>query len=594
MKLPICKWYVILFFVLVPGAAWSVLPSNIDSLKNELHNAKTDTHRLRILNIIAYDIRESNPQKAIEYGKEALVLAQKTGDKIAFGKANQRIGLGYHYAADYAKAIKYLLTALTIGEELKDQRLISTTLTNLGVVHMKQGNDSIAIQYYDRAYEINRSDGDIENMSIIHNNLGELYYRLGDYEKSLEQLKWALKFSDSMGVDNSIQLNNIGLLYATLGDNAMALEFHEKALSQRQENKDTFGIAMSYINLGDLNFRKRHKNTMQESVKFYHLAIPYASKANFLDGLLTIYYGLSETYKIMNVHDSAWHYRERHYALKDSLFNIEKSKQISELQTKYDTEKKEAQIELQNATIKSQTYQLYGLSIAGSALIIIGIFFFRQRMLIKEHARIELEQKFLRAQMNPHFISNALAAIKGAALELPPEVIGEYIYRFSKLMRLILEGTKVEFISLADDIHAITIYIKLQKLRFENDFDYNITVSDDIDPDLTFIPPMLTQPFVENAIEHGIRNMDEKGSISISYRFDGTNKLLIEITDNGRGMQQTPAGNAKGHKSSTIAITEARLKNLNKGKKQKIVMQIQDLSETENTKGTKVVFQIPQ
>lgn len=210
---------------------------------------------------------------------------------------------------------------------------------------------------------------------------------------------------------------------------------------------------------------------------------------------------------------------------------------------------------------------------------------------------IGLEQRLLLSQMNPHFVFNSLTAIQSYIFRNDPYMAGKYLANFSKLVRLILENSRVEYISIAKEKETIANYLELQSLRFENKFDYTISVSQDIDAEHHLVPPMLAQPFIENAIEHGIIHLSTQGRISICYDITGES-IVLEVEDNGVGLEKSAEfGESKRTKHQSLAtrITKERLRNLRKIHGKNIRMEIEDLSTTPyiNTQGTRVRFYIP-
>lgn len=171
----------------------------------------------------------------------------------------------------------------------------------------------------------------------------------------------------------------------------------------------------------------------------------------------------------------------------------------------------------------------------------------------KEQA--ELREKLLRSQMNPHFIFNTLNAINQYVQSGKSEEASGFLSRYSRLMRQILENSNERYISLTDEIEFLNNYLKMQQLRFGISFEYEISVGEGIDADNTEIPPTIAQPFVENAVEHGIRGV-ENGLITVALTTIGK-ELILTVTDNGVGMKNAePVAN---HRSMAIDITLGRL-----------------------------------
>jgi LytS/YehU family sensor histidine kinase len=210
---------------------------------------------------------------------------------------------------------------------------------------------------------------------------------------------------------------------------------------------------------------------------------------------------------------------------------------------------------------------------------------------------LELEQKLLRSQMNPHFIFNALGAIQSFIQKNEKDEATSYLSKFSRLIRLILENSRLNYVSLAKELKSLQDYLQLQQLLFDNKFDYNIDVDEKIDIENINIPPMLAQPFIENALKHGLANSDKKGMLNISFKLKD-NLILFDVVDNGVGLQKAlelkPMVDGP-HQSLATEITKERLNNMNKkigGKKINII--VQELTGKMNEIiGTKVTFEIP-
>jgi len=199
----------------------------------------------------------------------------------------------------------------------------------------------------------------------------------------------------------------------------------------------------------------------------------------------------------------------------------------------------------------------------------------------------DAEMKTLRSQMNPHFVFNTLNSINSYIIQNKTNLASDYLTTFSKLMRSILDLSKHESISLEKELKTLTLYLELEALRLEHKFDYSITVDTAIDQEFIKIPPLIIQPFVENAIWHGLHAKKESGIIDINVRETEEDVLLITITDDGIGRKAAALTKNKNteHKSYGIAITIERLQLLNP----KNQVQIIDLYADDQTSlGTKV------
>jgi LytS/YehU family sensor histidine kinase len=198
--------------------------------------------------------------------------------------------------------------------------------------------------------------------------------------------------------------------------------------------------------------------------------------------------------------------------------------------------------------------------------------------------------------MNPHFIFNALSNILNFVNREDKKNAANYLTSFSRLLRTTLESSREDYIVLEDEISNIKNYLDLQLLRYEDKFDYSIDVDEDIDKENAIIPPMLIQPFIENAIEHGIRHKEDKGHIFVRFKLEN-NKVICEVEDDGVGREkawEAEYQKRKTHKSLATEIIQDRIQALNKKLKQKINLNIIDLKTDGNEPtGTRVVLNIP-
>ena len=208
----------------------------------------------------------------------------------------------------------------------------------------------------------------------------------------------------------------------------------------------------------------------------------------------------------------------------------------------------------------------------------------------------ELNQKLLRLQMNPHFIFNSLFAIQNYIYSNQTHLAGNYLSDFAHLIRLILDNSRKENISFEKELETIELYLKLQKLRFEDKFDYSIEIDSELQNADYLIPPMLAQPFLENAIEHGLKNLNRKGKINVKYQLTG-GIIRFTVIDNGIGLtasRQQKEKTEHKHESLAISICRKRLEILRKKKGGKITFTLEEIKNNDGSvAGTKVAFNIP-
>ena len=208
----------------------------------------------------------------------------------------------------------------------------------------------------------------------------------------------------------------------------------------------------------------------------------------------------------------------------------------------------------------------------------------------------ELEMQALRAQMNPHFIFNSLNSINRFILQNNRLQASEYLTKFSRLVRLILLNSQSALISLENEIESVKLYLSLEALRFNDHFEYKLSVDPDLDISVLKVPSMIIQPYIENAIWHGLMHKKEKGQLDIELSRE-EDHLYFKITDNGIGRGQSAALASKSatlHKSMGLSITARRIAMLQSGNYKGSSVVINDLvNEEGSAAGTEVVIKIP-
>jgi ligand-binding sensor domain-containing protein len=261
-------------------------------------------------------------------------------------------------------------------------------------------------------------------------------------------------------------------------------------------------------------------------------------------------------------------------------------------------------------TILPPFWELWWFRLSGIAVLVLMISGFirwrintvkrkakeEQEKLALEKNLLELEQKALQLQMNPHFIFNTLNSIQGLIAREDPQKARYYLAKFSKLMRATLENSRESLISLAEEIQVLQDYLSLEQFSRNNAFQFEIQAPEKIDLESILLPPMMIQPFVENAVVHGVAHIKEEGQIGIDFKLDGKH-LECTVTDNGIGLKQ--ARKLKGqidhqHKSMALQVTQERLEILSEGDEAQKSLEIKDLVLPDGSiGGTKVILQLP-
>ncbi len=515
------------------------------------------------LNCGAEYVEMGEYQKGLELSLEALSLKLVTSDSINIAGFYHQIGSIFKIVGNNQKWGEYILLANSIAkknEKYGDFYRRMDLLNELGGYYFSKNNFELAKKYYDTLY-VQSSNGDyLAGITAATSNLVPL-------------LKKENKFNE-------------------------ALALSKKALSLALKSGRTYKIIYNLVETAKLEIiLLQYYNAKKNILQAKKLSIKY----NYPDALISVYEILSELNFANGNYKLAYSNLSKHYTLKDSIEGGKTKQVIAELETKYQTEKKDNQIKILNQEnliqeehIAFQNKTVIGLILLGVLVISLFALFYTQTRLKSENRVLNMHQKLLRSQMDPHFIFNALIAIQSYILKNKRFEASDYLSQFATLMRSILGGSRNNFHSLKNEIEMLNNYISLQQLRFENSFLFHLEVDEKIDTEVLQIPPMLIQPFIENAIEHGLRKIvDDEKNLTVKYILEETS-LIIFIEDNGIGIDKSKENKSDtNHKSFAIEITNERLMNITKIYKEKIDIVIQDLSVLKNKRGTQIKFVIP-
>lgn len=613
----------------------------IENLKKAINPAKTDTATVNQYNKLADLYKEIDTDSTLFFAEKANVISKKTAYNFgianaSLNKANASILLG-----NYANALQFLKTAQTefknALQKNSNQREIKKGLArayaNSGVVHSEQGNYIPALKNYQQSLKIYQELKEKRSISKLMNNLGILYKSQEIYPKALYYLTEAYKIQVELKDENApVTLTNIGVIYfelsqyqnafnyyekAKLGfhtfpnkrgsallnnyvgdyykkqkNQELALSYYQQSLDLYEEIQNKFGASYALYNIGLL---------LQEQKK-YNEALPYASKSlayaqeiGALDQTFHTEELLSDIQEtLQNPAEALSHYKNS-IKIRDSINNEETKKKFAEAELNYEFQKKEALL----SEAHKREIQLVVFSILGGLLVLVLGFVLYTKMQVKRQLTLkkevaEYEQKALHLQMNPHFVFNCLSSISSFIVQNGTDSALKYLSKFSKLMRLTLEYSKGSLIPIDKEIESLQNYLELEQLRFHDKFEFTIESSENVEFNMG-LPPLLIQPFVENAILHGMVPKDGKGKIEVN--FDVQNEQLVcTITDDGIGLSESKLlkeNSVTAHQSMALDITKKRLKIMESITSKSAKIEIVELNSENQKSGTKVTLYLP-
>ncbi|WP_395043620.1 tetratricopeptide repeat protein [Flavobacterium sp.] len=622
----------------------------IDSLLTVLQQPKNDIEKAQNLNAIANEYKTSNPKLMLDYATKALQLSQKIGYKIEEGfadlnlgniniisgnyskaleyftsaqyifenetqtnadeklkinkglaKAYGSIGIVFSEQSNYSKALQYHFKAVKIYESLKDDKKSAQVYNNIGVEYKSQGTDFKALEYFLKAQKIQAKLND-PNIGITLTNIANCYLKQKNYEKALDYYNQAKSSIDKNPDSRALGewFNNMGLYYQAINNPSKAIENWNLSIQTFKNIDDKFGVANTYLYVGELYLNQKNYNLALSNT---NQSLLLSKETGSLDQTVFAEKILSTIYKQQNNSVEALRHFELYSQAKDNLTNEDNIRKGIEAAMNFDFDKREVAFEKKNLLLQEQSKQnKMQLFFAGLfTLMLTGIgFLFYNRLQLKKTLTLqkelaEYEQKALHLQMNPHFVFNCLGSISSFIVQNGAHSAVRYLSKFSKLMRLTLEYSKQSLIPIDKEIQSLDNYLELERLRFNNKFDFTITKDPAIEDDLA-LPPLLLQPFVENAIIHGIIPGKEHGTIGIDFKLENQN-LVCTITDNGIGFEKSAAiktDTVVVHKSMALDITKKRLEMIASTTSKKAEVSIEELfPESNGMKGTKVTLCLP-
>jgi tetratricopeptide (TPR) repeat protein len=502
----------------------------------------------------------------------ALQIASETNNLYQLSKFNREIGIAQRTILNFDDAEFYFKQAIDYAKMIKDDRQRALALINLGLVYFDRKEYSKALNTTYQAILILENLNDINGLGESFNNLGIINREQKKFNEAASNFNQALVYFESTNNKEKIAgvYHNVGTVFQKQGRYKNALNYLEKSIEIREKFGSKNEIYKTYRVISEV-----YKALGNANKSLYYLQL----YLDYMDGNTTIQSArkiaeLSEAYRSDQ--------RERLISSQsDSLYKQRQEKALTATK-------------LENSQLRNNLmfYVIMALIIIAGLAVIIGFYRWNQVKIKQQQKEAEMSQTLLRAQMNPHFVFNAMSVIQSYIYDNDTENSSKFLVNFSRLMRLILENSSKEFIPLETEIEILEKYLAMQKLRFEDRFEYTITIDENINNDFTVIPPMITQPFIENAIEHGQLHTIEGGFINVIFKKE-LDMLSIHIEDNGIGRKGAKSNKkSKAHKSMAMEITKDRINNINKKYKTSGTLDIEDFNKSLET-GTKVLILLP-
>lgn len=566
-----------------------------------LATAINDHHLMgRSMNFLAINMAaDGKREEAIELSFRAFDQLLLAGDTVRAANVKINIGMDFNNQGKYEDALKIELEALDLRLGCGDSTNLATYYQHIGEVYKQLGIRDKWKSSLETARQLaeNPKYASFATQIAILNDFGGIYEAEKRFDEAIKIYQEMYSRSKKAGYINGMATSsaNMSPVYLSLKQPHKALEAILEAMKIHKERENAYGSLNAFNQLGEVYLVLGQTNLSREN---FQRGLKIAKDNNYVLEQKTSVDGLYRVARKQRNWKEALVYHENMVQLKDSLQNIELQEKLTNIETRYQTEKKEQQIELlnrdnelKNAQLKSQHMILWGgillVAFAGGLVFLIV----RQRRRQLQAKQNELEQKLLRSQMNPHFIFNSLGAIQNFVMKNEGRKAAFYLSSFSSLMRSILKNSREEWITLQEEKQTLENYLNLHQLRLGEKLSFEVSVVGDLEPESLVLPPMLVQPFVENAILHGIEPLEGNGHISITFE-QADDRLKITVEDNGKGIE--PGEKKENHTSYALRIFEERVANLKRTTGAEVDYHIgqRALIEGENP-GTVVTVKLP-
>ena len=495
------------------------------------------------------------------------------------------------------------LRAIHLAKTVDDTRKLLDLYFNLGYIHKALQNYPETIRSHEQSLTYARQRNDTSYqvynhvfLAGVHLIIAEEHDTSDPQDRHLnaahEYLQTAIDLTRNRDEPAELELLYFELsnYYEALADyeRAVALILDSRAESDRTQNYES--ILAGYDQLADCYTKMgRYRDAIAAAQRGLQLADEIGAYYYHSDLNRTI----AEAAARAGDPEMAVDFYKKYVAVRDSVFKAETARQVTELQTQYETQEREQQIleldrerERQKLALRNARYFIGLAVVIGLLLIALVWFFFRQRALVERLERQRAQLRWRRAQLNPHFFFNALSGLQTLVYEQKTPAAVRYISGFSRLLRGQLEASNRDEHSLEEELAFLTNYLELERLSL--DFTYRVTLEPpDLEVSELLIPTMLLQPFVENALEHGLRKSTKPDKrLDLSIREVDDHTLKVSIRDNGAGRQQQRRSR---HISRALEITDDRKKLLRGAFDYRIVDHTDAAGQPS---GTEVVFTI--
>ncbi len=521
-----------------------------------------------------------------------------------------------------------LANALRLNKNYQESLLAyseirESELSNYQKVELHEGigdvNKSInkyneAIEAYQKGLKIAQKHLITPKITDLNSKIAEVYAASGNLSEAQgfysNSLNLASKENKKRALEEKVKVADFQNVNQSYDDEIELRKEAVKDIKEIEEDEEILDNS-SPLTPQKQNYKIGNAYTLQknyeEAISYLEKSIVEADKKEDLVVKKDATRRLSEVYDASGEYSKALETYKEYTKLVDQLY-LKKEQEISQAArfnrdiankqnriTSLETDRQLniSQYELSSEQNKRQKLIIYSL-VGGLLLLLLTAYLMYKYIKQQKLANNLLALKSLRSQMNPHFIFNALNSVNSFIATNDERTANKYLSDFSQLMRSVLENSEEDFIPLEKEIELLELYTKLEHFRFKDKFDYSIIVDENVSINEFQIPPMLLQPYIENAVWHGLRYKTEKGRLDINISQQSNDEIIITITDDGVGREKSKAlktENQQKQNSKGMGNIKKRVSILNEMYKDKVDVFIDDFQQADDT-GTKVVVTV--
>lgn len=600
--------------------------------------SRSSTTDVGLLLADAENLKDKNPGEALTKVQEALGVSLAQKDQANEGRCYLLLGEINESIEEWNLALENYLRAYQKLNPKTDSALEpKRILKGLGTTSLKLQKYEDALRYFNEGLNMRSRNSDRTEWLL---SISEVYYQMENYDKALEVINISPSKISQGSADSRLQ-NQQAKIYARKNEVEKTKDLYANSLNTLRSTKnvdaeDSKSLQEAKEEITDaLHDQKKY----DDEIEIRNKSIEYNLESNNLSEVAKDKVAISKSLAAKGETSAAILQMEEAAALADTLNDpkeqaqaflalanlyeqngrreqalstykryseaIQNSEKVDhdQRQEKSELLKQQKDIEAltkdvsigqyeESATVFQQRVIIYGLVFVILVSAVISYLIYKNAQAGKAANQL-LALKSLRSQMNPHFIFNALNSVNHFIAQQDERTANKFLSEFSQLMRLVLEYSQEDFISLQKEYEILALYVKLEHYRFRDKFDYEFIMDESVNAEVIEVPPMLIQPYIENAVWHGLRYKESKGKLRLEFR-SAEDNLIVKITDDGIGRKKSAVlktVNQKKHNSTGLKNIQERLTIINKVYKAKYKVSIKDLDQDQGTE-VEIIFPI--